>query len=167
MKRLILMRHAKSDWSRAGQDDFDRELDARGQRDAPLAGTRLARFLKGEIPHIIASPAIRARATATAAAQSLGCDEKAIEWNDALYLCEAPDWLEILRGSKHSGPTLMSVGHNPGITALVNHLGDTRVDNMPTASIAALEFSVEDWQDLRWGGGRLVWFDYPKLHLTT
>ena len=70
MKRLILVRHAKSDWSLPGQEDWDRPLNVRGQRDAPDMARRLrSRRLKPD--RILSSPAVRALTTATVMAREL------------------------------------------------------------------------------------------------
>lgn len=162
MKRLILIRHAKSSWDSPGQDDFERPLNARGLRDAPAAAGRLAEFLQGEYVGIEASPAERARTTAEILAEPLSARD--IVWNEDLYLCAPDSWLDIIRMWDDSLQTGITVGHNPGATSMVNRLTGSQMDNMPTCSITAMEFEVASWSELDWATGKLVWFDYPKLH---
>ncbi len=162
MKRLILARHAKSSWDSPSQEDFDRPLNARGLRDVPLAAERLAQFVGDEKIIMECSPAERAKTTALALAVQLPAVE--MTWNDSIYLCAPETWLKLIRQWDDAFQTGMTVGHNPGATSMVNQLSQSRIDNMPTCSIAALEFEVTSWQEVDWGLGKLVWFDYPKLH---
>jgi len=162
MKRVILVRHAKSSWDHPGQDDFERPLNARGLRDVPAAATRLEEFLNGEFVGVESSPAERAKMTAEMLTGPLTC--KDIVWNEDIYLCAPATWLEIIHLWDDNLETGVTIGHNPGATTVVNRLTSSNIDNMPTCSMAALEFDVASWRDLDWGAGKLVWFDYPKLH---
>jgi phosphohistidine phosphatase len=164
MKRLILVRHAKSSWGNPAMDDFDRPLNERGLRDIPAAAERLAQFIDSEPVQMECSPAERAKATSLALAAALNFNDQDINWNPDIYLCAPMTWLELIRKWDNAVATGISVGHNPGITTLVSRLSLRQLDNMPTASMAAIEFELESWQDIDWGLGKLVWFDYPKLH---
>lgn len=164
MKRLILMRHAKSSWDHPGMDDFDRPLNARGQRDAPEAGRRLRDFLQDTSLAILSSTALRAKTTAQAVRQELDFFGGDIEWDPDLYLCGAESWLSRIHDRNPVEDTLLTIGHNPGVTQLANRLSLAGIDNIPTAGIAAIEFDCEDWCGIAWGKGTLTWFDYPKLH---
>ncbi len=162
MKRLIVIRHAKSSWDSPAQDDFERSLNPRGIRDAPLAAERLEQFLNGEFVGVESSPVERAKTTAEMLTGPLTCND--IVWNEDIYLCAPATWLEIIRLWNDDLQTGITIGHNPGATTLVNRLTSSQIDNMPTCAIAAIEFEVEQWSEIDWGKGQLVWFDYPKLH---
>jgi phosphohistidine phosphatase len=162
MKRLTLVRHSKSDWSLPGQQDWDRALNKRGQRDAPEMARRLrARKLKPDL--ILSSPAVRALATATIMARELKVVAGIVRQDERLYLAGPADMLTVIRELGGSARHLMVFGHNPGITDFANRLsaGD-RIDNMPTSAVFTATFAIQDWSELDWGSGQDAQFDYPK-----
>jgi phosphohistidine phosphatase len=162
MKRLTLVRHAKSDWSLPGQADWDRALNKRGQRDAPEMARRLrARKLKPDL--ILTSPAVRALATATIMARELKVPSSHVRPEERLYLATPADMLAVVRELGGTAKHLMVVGHNPGITDLANRLSaGERIDNMPTCAFFTGGFGIEDWSELDWDTGQDAEFDYPK-----
>jgi len=162
VKRLTLVRHAKSDWSLPGQQDWDRALNKRGQRDAPEMARRLrARKLKPDV--ILSSPAVRALATATIMARELKVAASIVRQDERLYLAGPADMLTVIRELGGSARHLMVFGHNPGITDFANRLsaGD-RIDNMPTSAVFTATFAILDWSELDWASGKDAQFDYPK-----
>ena len=162
MKRLTLVRHSKSDWSLPGQQDWDRALNKRGQRDAPEMARRLrARKLKPDV--ILSSPAVRALATATIMARELKVAASIVRQDERLYLAGPADMLAVIRELGGSARHLMVFGHNPGITDFANRLsaGD-RIDKMPTSAVFTATFAIQDWSELDWGSGQDAQFDYPK-----
>jgi len=162
MKRLTLVRHSKSDWSLPGQQDWDRALNKRGQRDAPEMARRLrARKLKPDA--ILTSPAVRALATATIMARELKIAPSIVRQDERLYLAGPADMLTVIRELGGDARHLMVFGHNPGVTEFANRLsaGD-RIDNMPTTAVFTATFAVDDWSELDWGSGQDARFDYPK-----
>jgi phosphohistidine phosphatase len=162
MKRLTLVRHAKSDWSLPGQQDWDRALNKRGQRDAPEMARRLrARKLRPDA--ILSSPAVRALATATIMARELKVAAGIVRQDERLYLAGPADMLTVIRELGGSARHLMVFGHNPGITDFANRLsaGD-RIDNMPTSAVFTATFAIQDWSELDWSSGQDAQFDYPK-----
>ena len=162
MKRLTLVRHSKSDWSLPGQQDWDRALNKRGQRDAPEMARRLrARKLKPDA--ILSSPAVRALATATIMARELKIAPSIVRQDERLYLAGPSDMLTVIRELGGDARHLMVFGHNPGITEFANRLsaGD-RIDNMPTSAVFTATFAIADWSELDWGSGQDAQFDYPK-----
>lgn len=162
MKQLIIVRHAKSSWADPGQRDFDRPLNGRGERNAPEMARRLeARGVRPQL--IVASGARRAHATAKLMAGVFGYAEVDIAIVDALYEASPRVWLAQIRALPASVDTVMMVGHNPEITALVAELcPGTRIDNVPTCGVLCLDYDVRDWTGIA-GATPLRWdFDYPK-----
>ena len=162
MKRLTLVRHAKSDWSLPGQPDWDRPLNKRGQRDAPEMARRMrARKLKPDL--ILSSPAVRALSTAAIMARELKVPVEHVRQDERLYLASPVDMLAVVRELGAATKHLLVVGHNPGITDFANRLsaGD-RIDNMPTCAVFTATFGVSNWPALHWESGRDAEFDYPK-----
>ena len=162
MKTLYLIRHAKSSWKFPELDDFDRPLNKRGKRDAPMMGQRL--YQQGILPDlIISSPAKRAKRTARAVAEAIGYFQSAIQYDEVVYDASAEDMVTSLRSVSDRVATLMLVAHNPGLTELANRLTSHATDNVVTTGIVAIEFPVDAWADIRLsGGGRFLWYDYPK-----
>jgi phosphohistidine phosphatase len=159
MKTLILIRHAKSDWSDFSARDFDRKLNARGKRDAPVMGQRLAeRDIQPDA--FIVSTACRAKATARLMAPALGFSFEDIDWRDELYMASPSTMKSVIRQTADQVQTLALLAHNPGITELVNQLTSANISNIPTCGVAILELPVDHWAELN--HARLLDFDYPK-----
>jgi len=162
MRRLTLVRHAKSDWSLPGQQDWDRPLNKRGQRDVPEMARRLrARRLRPDL--VLSSPAVRALTTATVMARELRLDVSRIAQDERLYLAGAQDLLAVVRELGGDALHVMVFGHNPGITDFANRLsaGD-QIDNLPTCGVFTATFDVASWDQLEPGTGDDAEFDYPK-----
>jgi len=163
MKKLIVIRHAKSSWSDPKAADFDRKLNERGKRDAPFMARQLAG--RTAVPDIIiASPARRAKKTAKIMADGLGYERRRIRYSDDLYHADARDLLSIVRAIDDACDSAVLVGHNYGITDFAEQLSGESLINIPTSGMVALDCAVEQWQRLAYGGCRLLFFDYPKNH---
>ena len=148
MRKLILLRHAKSNWDDETLSDHDRPLAARGERDAPRMGVLLAQ--KQLIPDlIISSTACRARSTAHAVAESAGFDGRLIE-TESLYHSSPGQILSVLNREASDESCVMLVGHNPGMEMLASSLaGSYQV--FPTAAIGVFECDVMDWSSFDLG----------------
>jgi phosphohistidine phosphatase len=162
MRRLTLVRHAKSDWSLPGQQDWDRALNRRGQRDVPEMARRLrGRRLKPDL--VLTSPAVRAVTTATILAREHKVDASRIAQDERLYLASAPSMLAVVRELGGDALHLMVFGHNPGITDFANRLSaGEQIDNLPTCGVFTATFDVTNWDALAWGLGEDARFDYPR-----
>ena len=111
MRRLYLIRHAKSSWSEAGLRDFDRPLNSRGKVDAPYMGKRLAAH--GVRPDLIfASPAKRTRKTAQYIAEAVDYPVKDIVFFAAIYEAGVADLLRIIGQAMDEAGCLFLIGHN-------------------------------------------------------
>jgi len=163
MRRITLLRHATSSWDTPTLDDFDRPLNKRGERDAPEMGARLK--ARGARPTlIVSSDAVRAITTARLVARAIGFPIGFIQPVNDLYLAAPATILQVLATEGHDYEDVMIVGHNPGLTELVNQLSDARVDNIPTCGMFAIDLDIENWAELATASGTLAWHDYPKKH---
>ncbi len=162
MKRLTLVRHAKSDWGDPRLEDFDRPLNGRGERDAPEMARRLAEA--GLAPTLmVSSPAVRALATAKAFAKAFGYPVKKIRRADEAYLATPGTLLEIVRGTGGRSRHVMLFGHNPGISEFAALLsGEHDLGELPTAAVVSFSVDVRDWATLRPGAAERIFHDYPK-----
>ncbi len=158
VKTLLIMRHAKSDWSTAGAD-FDRPLNKRGRQAVSL----VARLLGGmeEKPRLIlSSPAARARETAEGLSAALdSCD---LVFDPRLYLAPPQTLGAVLGEQDNRCDPLLVIGHNPGLEEWLALLGGGAC-HLPTAGVATLALEVERWSEVRAGWGRLQWFFIPRL----
>lgn len=163
MKRLGLLRHAKSDWGHSDKRDFDRGLNGRGRRGAALMGAHI-RAEGTAWDRLIASPAERVKRTLESAALN-----PAPEWDERLYLASTDTIYDVLRGA--SGEAVLVAGHNPGLGDLVldlvapseeNALFDEARVKFPTAAFAILELDIDDWADIRPECATLVHFKRPR-----
>ena len=146
MKRLLVLRHAKSSWADTSLDDWQRPLNARGRRDAPRAGEWLRdRSLVPDL--IVTSDAVRARETAAAVATAAGyMREMVVE--PSLYHATPADAIAVLKGiSNQAARTVLIVGHNPGLEDLVSRLSGKHHD-LVTAALADLAVPIDRWSEL-------------------
>lgn len=161
MKILTLVRHAKSSWKDPELADFDRPLNARGKRDAPLMGRRLA--ARGERPDLIlCSPARRAVTTMKKIAFETKYPEKGIMLDSRIYEADASRLLEIVKGIDDGYDTVMICGHNPGLTDFCNIVANCRIENIPTCGLVSLSFLYDSWTEVAPHSGEVLYFDYPK-----
>lgn len=161
MKTLILIRHAKSDWSNPFLRDFDRELNARGLRDAPIMGALLSQ--KNIHPDIIlSSPAQRAKSTAIEIARKLSFPEDAITYDSSLYESNIETLIEVIRGVPDTCQTLIVFGHNPEITEFVNVMCHADIENLPTCGVVAMRLRSDSWKCIEYHSGELLFFNTPK-----
>lgn len=158
---LTLIRHAKSSWADPGQDDFDRPLNERGNRDAPEMGRRL-RQAGWRPDRMLASPATRAAATAKAIAVAVDYPERDIVWKPDLYLASPRAMLRELVAAADGVGHVALVAHNPGTTELAERLSGEALGNVPTCGVVRLRFDVDAWPAVGDGLGKLIDFDYPK-----
>ena len=164
MKKLYLIRHAKSSWSEAGLSDFDRPLNNRGKRDAPFMG-KLLKEKDVQADKIISSGAVRAYTTARTIAAEINYPVEKIELANEIYEASASEILDVIQSVNDDVNTLIVFGHNPGFTSLSNYLSDKQIDNMPTCGISCIEFNVNKWSDVNINKGKLVAFEFPKKYL--
>jgi phosphohistidine phosphatase len=160
VKQLLIIRHAKSSWALAGQDDFDRPLNDRGMRDAPMMAQRLLNK-QISIDAFIASPANRALTTANFFVDAFHAKGK-LKTVQKLYHAHPQVFYDVIATIDDAVTTAAVFSHNPGITAFVNDLTKTRIDNMPTCGIFAVQAEIDHWKDFAEANKKFWFFDYPK-----
>ncbi|SRR5579871_878624 len=173
MRRLMLLRHAKTESEAPSGRDQDRRLDERGRKDAAEIGNWIARH-PPFADTVMVSPAVRAHQTWEIAWEAMKDRAPApkVEFVAELYGADPVQLLESVRSAVVTDPKrLMLVGHNPGMHELALALtgsGDDAgrkalSDNLPTSGLAVFDFAVGDWSDVAFRRGRLVLFVSPKL----
>ena len=161
MKTLTIVRHAKSSWEFPELADFDRPLNKRGKNDAPAMGQRLA--AKDISPDlIVTSPAKRALKTSKVVAAEIGYSKKKLVTEERVYMADVVELMSVLHKIDNSYKDVFLVGHNPGMTDLVNDLIDESIINVPTCGVVRAKFNIKTWKALKKGTGKLEFFDFPK-----
>jgi phosphohistidine phosphatase len=151
MKRLTLLRHAKSSWDTPGLQDFDRPLNTRGREAARLVGRELNRR-KMRFDLVLASPARRVRETLEELADGFGSAFD-IRFESRIYLADPDTLLDLVRGLSEDIESPLLVGHNPGLHELaLQLLADDAQDfrkriaeKYPTGALAEIELPAKDW----------------------
>ena len=165
MRRLTLVRHAKSDWKDASLKDFDRPLSRRGLREAPAMAERLADE-KVQVDLMITSPARRALETARFFAKALDYPLRRLKLEDHLYLARPSEILEVVRRVGKRVQHLMLFGHNPGLSDFAHKLTrDKELGDLPTCAVYSMELNIASWAEAHYGEGRHATLSHPKNFL--
>ena len=161
LKTLLLIRHAKSSWDDPGLSDFDRPLNERGKKDAPMMADRLhERGIK--LDAFISSPAKRAKRTAEQFAKRYKKEDKDIILKTELYMAIENTFYEVIEKLDDNDDCIALFSHNPGLTDFANSLTEVRTDNIPTCGIFAVSIDIKKWNKIREAKKNLLFFDYPK-----
>jgi phosphohistidine phosphatase len=173
MRRLMLLRHAKTENDAPSGRDLDRRLDNRGRHDAADIGGWIGRH--PPFPDsVLVSHAIRAHQTWEIAWEAMKdhVPEPLVELVPELYGADPAQLLQIIRAASEADPQrLMLVGHNPGMHELALALAGSGeaagrkalADNLPTSGLAIFDFAIDDWTGVAFRRGRLELFVSPKL----
>jgi phosphohistidine phosphatase len=168
MKRLYLLRHAKSDWADPDRIDAERPLSQRGRRAAPALGRYMRR--EGLVPALVlTSSARRAEETWELLAPALKTGVP-VETSHKLYLASPARLLKAVRSLEDRVASVAIVAHNPGLQAFALELagegdaaGRARMTaKYPTGGLAVFDFAIDRWVDVAAGGGRLDRFIVPR-----
>lgn len=170
MKSLTILRHAKSGWDAPVERDFDRPINARGQRGAELIGQYWKR--QGlSIDYIVASPAVRVTETLDIFLPAAGLQNIEPHWDRRIYLASAATLIDVVRETGRDSQNLLIAGHNPGLEDLIlmlvpegpaNPLRAEVEEKLPTAALARLEFDFDDWHDLGDPAARMTLLIRPR-----
>ena len=168
MRRLLLLRHAKTERPEPGERDRDRKLTARGRADAPVIGTYLARH--GLVPDLVlVSPVTRAEETWALVAPAFTKAPRVAK-DERIYNASPETLIGLIRQTRDAH-TLLVVGHNPGLHDLAVRLiasGDVETrervnEKLPTSGLVVINLPFDDWSRLHANAGRLERFVTPRL----
>ncbi len=155
MKKLSLLRHAKSSWDDPVARDFDRPLNEKGKRAAAAIG----KFMKREKMNfglVLASPAVRVVETLEHVEEA---SEINIEpsWDRRIYLASSVTLMDVIKGVEDDPDHILMVGHNPGLEDLIFdlvpedspcELRDSVEEKYPTAALAEMTLEIDNWADI-------------------
>lgn len=162
MKKLIFIRHAKSDWGNEGLKDIDRPLNERGYIDAYLQSEWL--FSHHDVPQLfVSSDAARALNTALIFARQLNYPSGEVLIHSGIYEASSEKLKAIVSELNNEINYAVMFGHNPGFTNIVNELiDDLFFENIPTCGIVSLEFNSKSWQDAVKSKGKVAFHRFRK-----
>lgn len=158
MKTLYLVRHAKSSWE-SDLEDHKRPIKKRGKADCLLVSDKVAAELASP-QKIISSDATRALLTAQFFKDAWNIDDVDFRTDHDLYDFDGQQVMRIIKSLDNSWDRIMIVGHNHAFTFIVNMLGDSYIENVPTCGFVMLEFEEENWNDI--STGHTVKTIFPK-----
>ncbi|MEP0962317.1 MAG: histidine phosphatase family protein [Roseobacter sp.] len=161
MRRLILMRHAKSEWGEVGVSDHDRRLNDRGRASAKVLGGWMRRN-QYHPDEVICSSAQRTGETYIGLALD---PEPTVVFDRSLYLAPAHQMLKALK--KATTQCVLMVAHNDGICDMAHRLLETRpqherFSDYPTGATLVCDFKVDSWSKVNWHMGTVVDFVVPR-----
>lgn len=162
MKRIYILRHAKSSWDDPSLTDFDRPLNKRGLKAAPFMGKFMAS--NGLVPDlIVSSPAERARQTAqlTKEAGEFDCP---LDFDRRIYEADVRELAQVVSETEDKYNAVLLVGHNPGMEGLVRYLTGEQ-QRMPTAALAVILLDIDAWPKLSEDCGTLDRLVRPKAEM--
>ena len=159
MKTLYLLRHAKSSWGDPTLRDFDRPLNKRGLKAAPLIGKQMLKH-KVRPDLVLGSPAKRTRQTVEVVLEHAHLEPKT-RLDERLYAAGSTGLLNVLREADDGAESVLVVGHNPGLQDLLEVLTG-KLEAMPTAALARIRLDVDSWRETGQRAGRLDWVLRPK-----
>ena len=158
MKKITIIRHAKSSWEHQ-VTDFERPLKKRGLDDSFLISTYLKdKVIKPDL--ILSSDAIRAKSTAEIFIKTLNFQRIDFQTINKLYDFSGSDLLKVINNCEDTIDHLMIFGHNFAITSFVNTYGSVVYNNVPTCGLVSIDFNIDKWQNLATGKTMLKIF--PK-----
>jgi phosphohistidine phosphatase len=159
MKRLYLLRHAKSSWKDRDVADIDRPLNKRGLKAAAFMGQLMQENdLRPDM--VLVSTAVRTRATAELVRQSWP-DEVDLVYDARIYDASPQALRQVISEVDDSYTAVLLIGHNPGIEGLINYLTGT-IESMPTAALAVITLDIDEWFAINDGVGTLQHVYRPK-----
>ena len=159
MKRLLILRHAKSSWAEDMLEDHDRPLNARGERDSFTMARYIADLDEG-LDVVFSSTAARALDFAQLISELA---DISLVPDLSFYTFDEDELMEILRSLPDHANRVAIVAHNPAVHQIANRLGDNQIEKFPTAGLAAFNCEIESWRDLSESNSELAYFETPKL----
>ena len=158
-KHLYLLRHAKSSWDDTHQKDFDRPLNDRGKKAAPLMG-RVIKDRELDIDRIICSPSKRTRETLELLQKEANL-KASTDFVDGIYEASVGELRKIVRSQKDKHDAVLLIGHNPGMESLLADLTG-EYERFPTACLASIALNISEWRDLDPDCGKMEWILRPR-----
>ena len=163
VREVCFVRHAKSSWDHPGVRDFDRPLEDRGNKDAPMMAHKMKKL--GLVPDlIVTSGAKRARKTAEYFQKEFGLPDHQFQVTDAIYEASAEEVYKVIRELPDSARFIYVFGHNPTFTWIANSIAGVHIDNVPTCGIVHAQIMIDSWKKFKPEHAGFIGFHYPKQY---
>ncbi len=162
MKELYIIRHAKSSWDNPNLEDFDRPLNDRGKREAPLMASLLEAKIK-EIDYIVSSPARRAKETAMEFSSKY--KHAHLSFEDSIYESSVVSLNNIVQSFEDKYLKAILIGHNPSLTYLADYYIGENIGHLPTGGILGIRFHIDQWNMITSNLGTFLCDYSPKKSL--
>ena len=160
MKKLIIVRHCKSSWSDMSLSDFDRPLNNRGMNDGDLMSGKLLENLSS-VDLLLSSSSNRTVLTSKFFIDKININK--IKYEDELYHADYKTIINKIKKVDNIINKLMVIGHNPGLTYLVNYFSNIRLYNLPTTGIVIFDFLIDNWKEIdKIKDLNPSWIKFPK-----
>jgi phosphohistidine phosphatase len=163
MKKLYLVRHAKSSWDNSKLKDIERPLNKRGERDAPFMG-KLMKDKNIKIDLMMTSSAERALRTAKIFCVEMDIPKKHLLIDSNLYEAGRKNILEIIRQFDNEKNSVMIFSHNPGLSELAGYLTNGKINDIPTCGVVSLNCRISSWNELDSINCEPDFFEFPKKY---
>lgn len=158
MKKIVLIRHAKSSWE-FNVSDKNRPLKKKGIVDATLVSAYYKSY-KPITDVVFSSPAKRALSTCKIFIENLQINEDLLNISDDLYDFEGEKVISFVKNINNRYKNVMIFGHNQAFTSIVNLIGNQKIDHLPTCGLVSITFNINSWSDIAQGVTGLIIF--PK-----
>lgn len=153
-RKLILVRHGKSDWDN-NLSDRERPILPRAHKDAELVATEFKKHFSEPI-YLVSSVAKRAKQTAQIFENELGEQATTFLLNENLYTFDVLELVTFIRKLPDQWQNVMIFGHNPAFTSVHQFLSDKRIGHIPTTGLVYLEFeNLDTWKNAKYGKNKL------------
>ena len=161
MKRLILIRHAKSSWKDMTLSDFDRPLNKRGILNGDFMSDKLSKKIKS-VDALFSSSSKRTILTSNFFINKINVDKDRIYYMDNLYHANENYLIDFVSSLKNSFSSVICLGHNPGFTDVSNYFLGNTFYNVPTCGIVIIDFKLEKWEGVGKKKGKFTHKMFPK-----
>lgn len=159
MKKIYVLRHAKSSWEDLSVADFNRPLNSRGKTDGPLISTYL-RSRIDKIDFLHSSSSLRTYETSKFFIDRIRFID--IKYDESLYHSSSSEIINNIKNYDEKYHSAMIIAHNPGLTNLINELSNTKLDNLPTTGLVEINFNCATWLDVSLDNSTIVDIKFPK-----
>jgi len=159
LKTLIIIRHSKSSWKDHSLSDFDRPLNKRGIKDAKKMSFELSEKIK-KVDLLLSSSSKRTTQTSNYFLDSINVRSNIFSEN--LYHSSSDLIFDYVLKINNKYNKAIIVGHNPGLTNIINKLTNLKLDNLPTSGIVIIVFDVDNWKNINYQSGLVEWIKFPK-----
>jgi phosphohistidine phosphatase len=159
MKKLYIVRHAKSSWEYAGINDIDRPLKKRGINDAYLISSVLEK--KIDRPSVfVSSCANRALHTALIFSYAFNYPLANIKISKSLYSFSDGYLIKTIKALDNGFDSAIIFSHDHGISDFVNAYGNKEITHVPTSGVVGIKFKTDHWKDIK--NGKTLFTEFPK-----